>query len=339
MRGKGSRCAISFAFPRITPAYAGKSQSSIPAAAFLKDHPRLCGEKWFIRSSNALPSGSPPPMRGKAHKAFLTRHRSGITPAYAGKSPNPSLILVVIGDHPRLCGEKFSRVSPSARTSGSPPPMRGKDEDHRTKAVMSGITPAYAGKSQKFNRCPQFVEDHPRLCGEKSACMRASLPWTGSPPPMRGKVAEYFTPEHVTEDHPRLCGEKIYENEIRVMFGGSPPPMRGKGSKRIFSHLPSRITPAYAGKSTRSRIHHQFSRDHPRLCGEKIKPVHPLLPPPGSPPPMRGKATANGFLYWNPRITPAYAGKRQIFMRSVCSSQDHPRLCGEKQPVPRQRIE
>ena len=24
MRGKGSRCAISFAFPRITPAYAGK---------------------------------------------------------------------------------------------------------------------------------------------------------------------------------------------------------------------------------------------------------------------------------------------------------------------------
>ena len=237
MRGKGSRCAISFAFPRITPAYAGKSQSSIPAAAFLKDHPRLCGEKWFIRSSNALPSGSPPPMRGKAHKAFLTRHRSGITPAYAGKSPNPSLILVVIGDHPRLCGEKFSRVSPSARTSGSPPPMRGKDEDHRTKAVMSGITPAYAGKS------------------------------------------------------------------------------------------------------TRSRIHHQFSRDHPRLCGEKIKPVHPLLPPPGSPPPMRGKATANGFLYWNPRITPAYAGKRQIFMRSVCSSQDHPRLCGEKQPVPRQRIE
>ena len=85
MRGKATRHLGSSRNGRITPAYAGKSQSSIPAAAFLKDHPRLCGEKWFIRSSNALPSGSPPPMRGKAHKAFLTRHRSGITPAYAGK--------------------------------------------------------------------------------------------------------------------------------------------------------------------------------------------------------------------------------------------------------------
>ena len=29
------------------------------------------------------------------------------------------------------------------------------------------------------------------------------------------------------------------------------------------------ITPAYAGKSSDTRYHHQGVRDHPRLCGEK----------------------------------------------------------------------
>ena len=50
-------------------------------------------------------------------------------------------------------------------------------------------------------------------------------------------------------DHPRLCGEKLLGDCEPAADRGSPPPMRGKGSKRIFSHLPSRITPAYAGKS------------------------------------------------------------------------------------------
>ena len=30
------------------------------------------------------------------------------------------------------------------------------------------------------------------------------------------------------------------------------------------------------------------------------------------------------------RITPAYAGKRYIVLLKILSSQDHPRLCGEK---------
>ena len=50
----------------------------------------------------------------------------------------------------------------------------------------------------------------------------------------------------------------------------------------------------------------------------------------GSPPPMRGKAFST--IRPNPslRITPAYAGKRQIFWAWQLTIWDHPRLCGEK---------
>ena len=45
---------------------------------------------------------------------------------------------------------------------------------------------------------------------------------------------------------------------------------------------------------------------------------------------MRGKAQLQIYCSKCSRITPAYAGKRQITVHCVCGSQDHPRLCGEK---------
>ena len=76
-----------------------------------------------------------------------------------------------------------------------------------------------------------LVQDHPRLCGEKSPASPHKPMTPGSPPPMRGKV-ECFTGNrlaiHIEWDHPRLCGEKaeaVQEDKLRY---GSPPPMRGK---------------------------------------------------------------------------------------------------------------
>ena len=85
MRGK-----VFFAVPHIlpdgiTPAYAGKSSLEKRKGAFGKDHPRLCGEKWYNNRRGELYVGSPPPMRGKV-QVILNRFTAfGITPAYAGK--------------------------------------------------------------------------------------------------------------------------------------------------------------------------------------------------------------------------------------------------------------
>ena len=66
--------------------------------------------------------------------------------------------------------------------------------------------------------------------------------------------------------------------------------MRGKASERVLYRLLSRITPAYAGKSTFHAINRQIAT--------------------GSPPPMRGKEKRRFLLVQSARITPAYAGKR-----------------------------
>ena len=45
-------------------------------------------------------------MRGKVEEEETIDDDEGITPAYAGKSPNLSEIFINYEDHPRLCGEK-----------------------------------------------------------------------------------------------------------------------------------------------------------------------------------------------------------------------------------------
>ena len=90
----------------ITPAYAGKSCSLSCRLKEREDHPRLCGEKAEQRWKICRILGSPPPMRGKAARTFISNDIVRITPAYAGKRVLFPTDLFVCKDHPRLCGEK-----------------------------------------------------------------------------------------------------------------------------------------------------------------------------------------------------------------------------------------
>ena len=114
------------------------------------------------------------------------------------------------------------------------------------------------------------------------------------------------------KDHPRLCGEKGIHAITSLLFIGSPPPMRGKAAETLTDSGWIRITPAYAGKSSRYRLISISSRDHPRLCGEKHYTPFGNICQAGSPPPMRGKACTCGTVHGKSRITPAYAGKRDL---------------------------
>ena len=106
--------------------------------------------------------------------------------------------------------------------------------------------------------------------------------------------------------------------------------MRGKVSGFVILVCAKRITPAYAGKSSGTVRGTLRSRDHPRLCGEKL--LRLKLPDgfQGSPPPMRGKVFSQHRKYNSNRITPAYAGKSAVVELLLITRQDHPRLCGEK---------
>ena len=67
--------------------------------------------------------------------------------------------------------------------------MRGKDCPKCGSDNVSGITPAYAGKSQNLVQIALKQKDHPRLCGEKPDTVPDVHSGEGSPPPMRGKVS------------------------------------------------------------------------------------------------------------------------------------------------------
>ena len=117
----------------------------------------------------------------------------GIDPAYAGKSQCAFTVCSNFRDHPRLCGEKFRRLRLYQRHQGSPPPMRGKVIWDVEYYECGGITPAYAGKSCRFQKSVPLQLDHPRLCGEKWSLNDKITVLRGSPPPMRGKVTFLIT--------------------------------------------------------------------------------------------------------------------------------------------------
>ena len=151
MRGKGTFGVDTSTTTGITPAYAGKSFSVEAATSENRDHPRLCGEKRWQYALHNSSSGSPPPMRGKASFTLACDFDHRITPAYAGKSHFCKIFFRPFRDHPRLCGEKHGYYTIEVNYLGSPPPMRGKDNQIIKQQQELGITPAYAGKSCKVS--------------------------------------------------------------------------------------------------------------------------------------------------------------------------------------------
>ena len=106
--------------------------------------------------------------------------------------------------------------------------------------------------------------------------------------------------------------------------------MRGKAPLRTAHSISRRITPAYAGKSSRPLRPPECRKDHPRVCGEKAAILRAVCVPIGSPPRMRGKAGPNSAHNAASGITPAYAGKSEYRSFFPARPWDHPRVCGEK---------
>ena len=86
MRGKVGLLLLLRSRSWITPAYAGKSFIVRCSALEVKDHPRICGEKFNALPAELKAKGSPPHMRGKVGLKETQSSASRITPAYAGKS-------------------------------------------------------------------------------------------------------------------------------------------------------------------------------------------------------------------------------------------------------------
>ena len=168
-----------------------------------------------------------------------------------------------------MCGEKPTARSTTMSRLGSPPRVRGKGNTVEILDWTGRITPACAGKSIIRRTFFRFLEDHPRVCGEKFAPDYLDITATGSPPRVRGKGSTPpralghvgITPacagkrekrvEKIPQiwDHPRVCGEKHSRAPAAHNDWGSPPRVRGKALEKPSTQYTRGITPACAGKS------------------------------------------------------------------------------------------
>ena len=133
--------------PGIIPACAGSTAAVDGVDRFAGDHPRMCGEHISRNMTSLLTWGSSPHVRGALRYRILDIMERGIIPACAGSTRRNRGYCLLLGDHPRMCGEHARRFCQLAFIAGSSPHVRGALLHLRVNARNSGIIPACAGST------------------------------------------------------------------------------------------------------------------------------------------------------------------------------------------------
>ena len=134
-------------------------------------------------------------------------------------------------------------------------------------------------------------------------------------------------------DHPRVCGEHDHHLGVVPVVQGSSPRIRGTLIHFRLATHGAGIIPAYAGNTYDGVGYSRPDRDHPRVCGEHRKRRNVMPDATGSSPRMRGTQYLVHFVLHLLGIIPAYAGNTSHQHAERRSAWDHPRVCGEHQPV------
>ena len=149
-------------------------------------------------------------------------------------------------------------------------------------------------------------------------------------PAYAGKRNWHLLNWHLLKDHPRIRGKKLVLLVLMLWGIGSPPHTREKASCVLWLCFSSRITPAYAGKSSKTLKNAKRQQDHPRIRGKKLHRRNLQSRQEGSPPHTREKDLRTLFQSQIARITPAYAGKSPLSTTPHFIRKDHPRIRGKK---------
>ena len=126
-----------------------------------------------------------------------------------------------------------------------------------------------------------------------------------------------------------MCGKDRQRKNRLKRNRGSPPHVRERLVPISFRQAVVGITPACAGKTAGPTRCSSRAQDHPRMCGKDLIRLPKIRKSLGSPPHVRERHPSGRCrVPWH-RITPACAGKTNIFLPANSSLQDHPRMCGK----------
>ena len=151
---------------RITPAYAGSTQQNLRKQIPFQDHPRIRGKHYLSRLKSPVQSGSPPHTREALDVIDDLGRHVRITPAYAGSTLVISWKDYPSRDHPRIRGKHPHTGYHISLHRGSPPHTREARGQISKVSHSGGITPAYAGSTNRTVNSPCLLWDHPRIRGK-----------------------------------------------------------------------------------------------------------------------------------------------------------------------------
>ena len=229
----------------------------------------MCGEHTGSKRHASNPTGSSPHVRGARRPSWRRCRRRGIIPACAGSTKCQCGRISFIGDHPRMCGEHLSRMSPGCGLPGSSPHVRGAHVRRLRVPLVSGIIPACAGSTNSSMVFPVDKRDHPRMCGEHGRVVTVNGNVKGSSPHVRGAreaPSAWFTQAGIIpayagstvsawpapcsiRDHPRMCGEHVRAGGRPMARRGSSPHVRGAPTIITLRSDRTGIIPACAGST------------------------------------------------------------------------------------------
>ena len=153
---------------RNIPAYAGKTFSPRIKAIFSPEHPRVCGENYWLTATSKphgehprvcgenrrarqkllAAEGTSPRMRGKPLLLADPNSKARNIPAYAGKTAAGQQERAKAAEHPRVCGENQFIPNKIDGAKGTSPRMRGKLGPGQATLWGDRNIPAYAGKTR-----------------------------------------------------------------------------------------------------------------------------------------------------------------------------------------------
>ena len=131
----------------------------------------------------------------------------------------------------------------------------------------------------------------------------------GITPARAGKTRNTTRQSARAKDHPRSCGKDFCMCSASILNTGSPPLVR----ERLL------VFGACAA----------MHRDHPRSCGKDASKRLTEASAAGSPPLVRERLVFDRFHVDVYGITPARAGKTNIYHIRGDTDRDHPRSCGK----------
>jgi hypothetical protein len=187
-----------------------------------------------------------------------------------------------------VLGWVMDHINEPADRSSSSPRVRGTQVDLDPLTGCPRFIPAGAGNAC-FTLDPQLTDfgSSPRVRGTRLDDLFEQAVYRFIPAGA-GNAWATIRRAACTTVHPRVCGERPDADRAARVPDGSSPRVRGTPAQSVTDFGAQRFIPACAGNAL---LPCQLRSDppvHPRVCGERLRPIQLFLTVSGSSPRVRG---------------------------------------------------